>query len=223
MNRRLSERIKKLEVLLTNSKLKILNKREYAIQSLVQKLCELQCTTYVRRPVFSSSVYYVGEHAIGGQRVGICEDCVQREHVWKTNEGRFLCSTCLNGRPGGGFRTEYTVTGFKSLTKVIDKKKKSQLIDELVAALIFNLVGDYTNLPSSLERWIRKKPALFRKRVLSTLAKMGLHVVLAERIKTKKTENVRNLHLPESYIQALDQLVNEPYHPNGAEAIRAAV
>jgi len=31
------------------------------------------------------------------------------------------------------------------------------------------------------------------------------------------------LHLPESYIQALDRLVKEKYYPNRAEAIRVAV
>jgi antitoxin ParD1/3/4 len=31
------------------------------------------------------------------------------------------------------------------------------------------------------------------------------------------------LHLPEPYIQALDNLVNEKYYPNRAEAIRVAV
>lgn len=31
------------------------------------------------------------------------------------------------------------------------------------------------------------------------------------------------LHLPEPYIQALDQLVNDKYYPNRAEAIRVAV
>jgi len=31
------------------------------------------------------------------------------------------------------------------------------------------------------------------------------------------------LHLPEPYIQALDNLVNEKYYPNRAEAIRTAV
>lgn len=31
------------------------------------------------------------------------------------------------------------------------------------------------------------------------------------------------LHLPEPYIQALDQLVDEKYYPNRAEAIRTAV
>ena len=31
------------------------------------------------------------------------------------------------------------------------------------------------------------------------------------------------LHLPESYIEALDRLVNEKYYPNRAEAIRVAV
>ena len=31
------------------------------------------------------------------------------------------------------------------------------------------------------------------------------------------------LHLPESYIQALDKLVKEKYYPNRAEAIRIAV
>lgn len=31
------------------------------------------------------------------------------------------------------------------------------------------------------------------------------------------------LYLPEPYIRALDQLVNEKYYPNRAEAIRVAV
>jgi len=31
------------------------------------------------------------------------------------------------------------------------------------------------------------------------------------------------LHLPEPYIRALDNLVNEKYYPNRAEAIRVAV
>jgi antitoxin ParD1/3/4 len=31
------------------------------------------------------------------------------------------------------------------------------------------------------------------------------------------------LHLPEPYIQALDNLVDEKYYPNRAEAIRTAV
>jgi len=31
------------------------------------------------------------------------------------------------------------------------------------------------------------------------------------------------LYLPEPYIQALDQLVNEKYYPNRAEAIRVAI
>jgi len=31
------------------------------------------------------------------------------------------------------------------------------------------------------------------------------------------------LHLPETYIQALNHLVNERYYPNRAEAIRIAV
>ncbi|HSQ52881.1 MAG TPA: ribbon-helix-helix domain-containing protein [Acidobacteriota bacterium] len=31
------------------------------------------------------------------------------------------------------------------------------------------------------------------------------------------------LHLPEPYIQALDDLVDEKYYPNRAEAIRTAV
>ena len=31
------------------------------------------------------------------------------------------------------------------------------------------------------------------------------------------------LHLPEPYIQALDQLVKDKYYPNRAEAIRTAV
>jgi antitoxin ParD1/3/4 len=31
------------------------------------------------------------------------------------------------------------------------------------------------------------------------------------------------LHLPEPYIQALDNLVNEKFYPNRAEAIRVAV
>lgn len=31
------------------------------------------------------------------------------------------------------------------------------------------------------------------------------------------------LHLPEPYIRALDELVNEKYYPNRAEAIRTAV
>ncbi len=31
------------------------------------------------------------------------------------------------------------------------------------------------------------------------------------------------LHLPEPYIQALDNLVNDKYYPNRAEAIRVAV
>jgi len=34
---------------------------------------------------------------------------------------------------------------------------------------------------------------------------------------------VITLHLPELYIRALDQLVNEKYYPNRAEAIRTAV
>ena len=32
-----------------------------------------------------------------------------------------------------------------------------------------------------------------------------------------------SLHLPEIYIQALDQLVKDKYYPNRAEAIRTAV
>ncbi len=31
------------------------------------------------------------------------------------------------------------------------------------------------------------------------------------------------LYLPEPYIRALDQLVNEKYYPNRAEAIRVAI
>lgn len=31
------------------------------------------------------------------------------------------------------------------------------------------------------------------------------------------------LHVPEPYLKALDQLVNEKYYPNRAEAIRTAI
>ena len=39
------------------------------------------------------------------------------------------------------------------------------------------------------------------------------------------TQNMKpiTLHLPEPYIQALDNLVKEKYYPNRAEAIRTAV
>ena len=39
----------------------------------------------------------------------------------------------------------------------------------------------------------------------------------------KKTMKLITLYLPETYIKALDQLVNERFYPNRAEAIRVAI
>jgi antitoxin ParD1/3/4 len=39
----------------------------------------------------------------------------------------------------------------------------------------------------------------------------------------RKKMKLITLHLPEPYIQALDNLVDEKYYPNRAEAIRTAV
>jgi len=40
---------------------------------------------------------------------------------------------------------------------------------------------------------------------------------------TGQSMRVITLHLPELYIQAMDQLVKEKYYPNRAELIRTAV
>jgi hypothetical protein len=205
-------RVSELRELLRRRRSELEADREYAVRTFLERLVDMFCTLYKPIAIFASTEYYPGEWADYSpdeygtiENIDICEDCGQVTYVVLTNERRHLCETCLNIRATDSVRTEYVLERV-GITKTVDSARRSMLMDMLKTALLFSIFEDYESLESFLERWIREKPELIRKKAISILATMSIQSILG-------CKHKRDAHEIELIAKELEKLWPEAASP----------